>query len=104
MCSVDAYKREHQSSSCYDGSSGGGCPLPTNSTKEVLELLVATIDFIVCWLKALEHNFLERCNLYTRYMEEFFLKYQLNFLINPVQRKNENRYYMLLEVVGMWKN
>ena len=28
MCSVDAYKREHQSSSCYDGSSGGGCPLP----------------------------------------------------------------------------
>ena len=32
MCSIDAYEREHQSDSCYDGSSGGGCPLPKHST------------------------------------------------------------------------
>ena len=27
----------------------------------------------------------------------------MKFLINPVQRKNADCYYMLLEVVGMWK-
>ena len=27
MCSIDAYEKEHQSS-CHDGSSGGGFPLP----------------------------------------------------------------------------
>ena len=36
MCSIDAYEIEHQSSSCGDGSSGGGCPLPINSTNEAL--------------------------------------------------------------------
>ena len=30
--SIDAYGRDIQSSSCDGGSSGGGCPLPTNST------------------------------------------------------------------------
>ena len=54
MCSIDAYEREHQSSRCDDGSSGEGCPLPITSTTEALESLGATIDFIVCWLKALE--------------------------------------------------
>ena len=69
MCSIDAYEKEHQSSICDDISSGGGCPLPKNSTTEALVLLGATIYFISFWLKALEHNFLERCNLYTHYME-----------------------------------
>ena len=32
-CSIDVYEREHQPSSCDDGSSGEGCPLPKNSTK-----------------------------------------------------------------------
>ena len=36
MCYIDAYERENQSSSCDDVSSGGGCPLPTNSTNEAL--------------------------------------------------------------------
>ena len=27
MCSIDVYEKEHQSSICDDGSSGGGCPL-----------------------------------------------------------------------------
>ena len=65
MCSIDAYEIEHQLYSCDDGSSGGGFPLSTNSTIEALVLLGATIDFIGYWLKSLEHNFLERCNLYT---------------------------------------
>ena len=70
MYFIDAYEREHQSSSYDDVSSGDGYPLPTTSTTEALELLGATIDFICCWIKALEYNFLERCNLYTHYMEE----------------------------------
>ena len=36
-----------------DFRSGGGCPLPTTSTTESLDSLSATIDFIICWLKAL---------------------------------------------------
>ena len=36
MCSIYAYARYHQSSTCDDGISGGGCPLPTNSTTEAL--------------------------------------------------------------------
>ena len=55
---MDAYEREHQSSRCDDGRSGGGCTPPITSAIEALELLVATIDFIGCWLKSLEHNFL----------------------------------------------
>ena len=69
MYSIDSYERQHQSYSGDYGSSGGGCPLPTNSTIEVLEQLGSTLDFIGGWLKALEHNFLERCILYTHYMK-----------------------------------
>ena len=29
ICSIDAQEKEH-SSSCDDGSSSGGCPLPSN--------------------------------------------------------------------------
>ena len=72
MCSIDAYEIEHQSYVCYDVSSGGGCPLPITSMTEALESLSATIYFISCWLKALGHNFLERCHFYTHFMEEFF--------------------------------
>ena len=69
MCSIDAYERENQSSIFDDVSSGWGCPLPTNSTTQELELLGATIYFIGCWIKSLEHNFLERCHLYTCLMK-----------------------------------
>ena len=34
MCYIDAYEREHQSSSCDDGSSGGGFPLPKKQEEE----------------------------------------------------------------------
>ena len=32
MCSIDAYKIEHQPSSCDDGRISGGFPLPITST------------------------------------------------------------------------
>ena len=69
MCSIDAYEREHQSYSCDYGRSDGGCPIPITSTTKALEPIGATIYFIGCWLNALEHNFLERCHLYTHFME-----------------------------------
>ena len=50
MCSIDAHEKEHPSS-CDDGSSGRGCPLPSNSTIEALVLLSATIYFTGCWIK-----------------------------------------------------
>ena len=38
----------------YDGSSGGGYLIPHNSTTEALVSLSATVNFIGCWLQALE--------------------------------------------------
>ena len=89
----------HQSPS-DDVSGGWGCPLPKNSITEALYILGATIDFIDCWLKALEHNVLERYIMYAFNTKNCFRKPQLKFINNPVQIKNENHYYMLLEVVG----
>ena len=63
MCSIYANEKEHQSY-CDDGSIGGGCPLPSNSTTRGLYLLGATMDFIGYWLKTLEHSFIEGCNMY----------------------------------------
>ena len=100
MCYIDAHEKidppEHD-----DGISGGGYSLPSSSIIEALFLLGATIYFIGCRLKTLEHNFLERYHMYVFTMEKLFQKTQLNFLNNPVQKKNANRYYMLLEVVGI---
>ena len=36
MYYIDAYEREHQSSSCEDGIIGGSCPLTINSMKKSL--------------------------------------------------------------------
>ena len=63
MCTIDAREKINPSEH-DDGISGGGYPLPSNSTTEALVLLGETIYFIGCWLKALEHNFLERCHMY----------------------------------------
>ena len=57
MCYIDTHEKEHQSY-CDGGSSGGGFPLTPTSTKEAFVLLGATLYFIGCWLKALEHNML----------------------------------------------
>ena len=47
MCSIDAYKRDHQSSICDDGSSGGDCKLPINPTNEASESIGATIYLLL---------------------------------------------------------
>ena len=97
-----SHEKEHQSY-CDDDNSGGGCSLPSNSTTEALDFLGETIYFIGCWLKALEHNVLEICNMYFFNMKKIFQKTLVEITKTPVQRKNTNNYYMLLEVFGMWK-
>ena len=72
MCSIDAHTKnplEHD----Y-GSSSVGYPLPLNQTTEALVSLSATINLIVCWLQALEHNFLELCNMYFFAMKNMLQK------------------------------
>ena len=77
MCVIDAHENINPSEH-DDGSSGGGYPLPSNSTIEALVLLGATIDFIGFWLKSLEQNLLERCHMY-------FLNMKILFLNIPVE-------------------
>ena len=36
MCYIDAYEKDNQPSICDNVRRGGGCPLPTNSTTEIL--------------------------------------------------------------------
>ena len=57
MCYIDAHEKYHPSSS-DDGSIGGCCSIKIDSTTEALDSLGATIYFIDCCLKALEHNVL----------------------------------------------
>ena len=104
LCSIAAYEKLYQPSSSDYGRSDGGCPLPITLTNKASESLGVTIHFIGCWLKALEHNFLENFHLHTHFMVELFKNPQLNFIINPDQKKNANCYYILSEMVGMWKN
>ena len=73
MCSTDAYEKQ-QPSSINDVSSFGGNALPSNSTTEALVSLIATINFIDCWLKRLEHNDLECSNIYFKTLEFMFQK------------------------------
>ena len=100
MCSIDAYERENQSSSCDDGRSSVGFPLPTNSTTAALGLLVATIYFIGCWLKSLEHNFIERCHMYTHFMKELFQKIPVELPNQPIPK--EKRKSLLRAIGGGW--
>ena len=73
MCSIDAHEKYHPSYFDY-GISGGGNTLPSNSTTEALVSINATINFIDCWLQILEHNFLERSNMYFETMKNMFQK------------------------------
>ena len=57
-----------------DGSSGGGYPIPLNSTTEALVSLIVTINFIGCCLQGIEHNILERCNVYIFATKKLFRK------------------------------
>ena len=46
MCYIDAHEKKNHSEHNY-GSSGGGYPIPLNSTTEALGSFSATNDFIV---------------------------------------------------------
>ena len=96
---IGAHEKEHQPSIC-DSSSGGGFPLPKHSTIEALESLGATIDFIGCWLKALEHNFIERCNFYTHNMDLLFHKINAGIPNQPIPK--ETRKFLLRAIGGGW--
>ena len=95
MCSTNANEKYHQSS-CDEGSSGGGCPLPSNSTTKALFLLGGTIYFIGFWLEALEHNLLERFHIYVFNMNKLFQKMPAGLPKQPSPKKNANYYYMIL--------
>ena len=71
MCSIDAHEKNNPSEH-DDVISGGGYPIPLNSAIEAFVSLIETINFIGCWLQALEHHFLERCNMYFLLSFSFF--------------------------------
>ena len=74
LCVILMHMKKTNSSEHDYGSSGGGYPLLSNSTTEALYLPGETIYFIGCWLKYLEHNFIERCHMYLLTMKKLFLK------------------------------
>ena len=96
MWYIDAHGKEYQSS-CDDGSSGVGCPLPSNSTTEALYSLGATINFINSRLKSLEHNFIERCNIYAFNMKNTFQKIPVEL---PKQPSPGGKKKYLLHAIG----
>ena len=96
MCYIDAH-RKYNPQFCDGGSSGGGCPLPSNSTTETLVLLGATIDFIGCLIKALKQNVLERCNMYVLNMNKLFQKILVEL---PKQPSPKEKRELLLHVIG----
>ena len=100
ICSIDAHEKD-KLSYFYYVRSGGGNLLPSNSTTESLVSLIATINLIGCRLQDLEHNFLERCNMYFFAMRNMFQKIPVELPKPPVTKENTNNYYMLLEVVGI---
>ena len=63
-------------------------------------MLGATIYFIGCWIKSLEHNLLEHCNLYTHYTEELFQKIPVKIPNQPSPK--EKRKSLLHAIGGGW--
>ena len=94
--SFDAHGKENPSS-CDYGSSVGGCPIPSNSTSEALVFLGGTIGFIGCWMKALEHYVLERCNVYVFNMNK--LCPEILFEL-PKQSSPKEKRKSLLHAIG----
>ena len=92
----------HQSPS-DDVSGGWGCPLPKNSITEALYILGATIDFIDCWLKSLEQNSIERCDLYSHNMDILFQKIPVK-LTNKTSPKAQIIITCYWRWVDIWKN
>ena len=96
MCSIDAHEKQNLSS-FDDVSSSGGFPPPSNSTIEALVFLGATIYFIGCWIKALEQNVLERCNMYVFKINKLFQKIPVEL---PKQPSPKEKRQSLLHAIG----
>ena len=56
MCSINDYSKENAPMP-DDTSSGGGRPMPSTSSKEVLISFGHTIKFIFYWLQCFEVNY-----------------------------------------------
>ena len=91
MCYIDAHEKQH-TSYVDDSISIGDNTIPSNSTREALDSLCATVDFIDCWIKCFGKQYQDRFNMYIR-------KIPFNFLNHLVVRENANIYYILLEVI-----
>ena len=78
-----------------DGSSGGSYPIPLDPTTEELVSLSATINFIGCWMQALEKN-LERCNIFFCY-ENMFQKIPVKL---PKPPSPKEKHLLLLHAIG----
>ena len=99
LCSIDAHEKQNQSY-CDDSSRDGVFTLPSNSATEALDFLSATIFFIDCWLKALEQNFIERCNLYSHNMDKLFQKIPVKLPNRPISK--EKHQSLLHDIGGGW--
>ena len=63
ICSITAHDK--QQPTYIDGASSGvSTAIPKNSTTSVLKSLVATLNFIGCWLKHFQHNYKVRLIMY----------------------------------------
>ena len=71
MCPIEAHDREHPTIN-YDTSSGGGIPLTSNSTKDVLVSFGLTLNFIDSWLKSPKEKYLPQTTIYCEEMCELF--------------------------------
>ena len=62
LCYIDAHEKQQQSY-VDDDSRGGDNSLPSNVTTEALVSISTTFDFIDCWLKFFDQNYLEHSNM-----------------------------------------
>ena len=69
MCYIDAHKKKHPSSVDNDRS-GGGNALPSNFTTDTLASICINFDFIDCWLKWFDHNYITQSNKYIENMQD----------------------------------
>ena len=75
MCSMIALDKQ-QPTHVENESSGVGLPAPKNSTKEALEALGATLNYIDFWLKMFHQNDEEIYMMYHEAIKEFSSKTQ----------------------------
>ena len=99
MCSIDAHEKYHKPP-FNDGSSCGRYALPSNSTTEALVSLSETINLIDFWTQGLEHNSLERSNMYFETTKNMFKKIPVE-LPKPLSHK-EKRQSLLHYIGGGW--